>query len=99
MHKILVDIDEKSEVNIFLNFLNNKEYPQHRNIIFSFFPDLKTAIDLEHRNENGVVEKFIRNLRKNNIESINIAVNFVKHEVEAKGEEALNILANLMNYK
>ncbi|MFA6459009.1 MAG: hypothetical protein WCV79_01255 [Candidatus Paceibacterota bacterium] len=99
MHKILLDINEKSEINIFLNFLNNKEYPQHRNIIFSFLPELKTVIDVEPKSESDVVKKFIEDLRKGNKENIDTAVNFVKHEVEAKGEKALDILAGLMNYE
>ena len=58
MKKIILKEDFDAEVQIFLDFLNSKEYPQHKNIIFFSFPELKKMRDLRTENEKSTVEKF-----------------------------------------
>lgn len=99
MAKITLETNEKAEVDIFLNFLNNTEYPQHRNIIFSCFPDLKTKIDSQNEDEKRILEKFLNKVREDNKTNVQKSITFVKNEVEKHGEKALEILASLMNYK
>lgn len=99
MKKIIVKDDEDAEVNIFFNFLNNKEYPQHRNIIFSCFPELKEELDLQKGDEKSIIKKFIKIVRRDNKDNIKKSILFIKDEVKEKGEKTLEILANLMDYK
>lgn len=99
MKIIVLDNNEKVEVDIFLNFLHNKEYPQHRNIIFSCFPELKTKIDLQKEDENSAVGDFLKVVREKNKTNIQKSIAFIKKEVEKNGEEVLKILVELMSYK
>ncbi len=98
MKKIILKEDFDAEVQIFLDFLNNKEYPQHRNIIFSSFPELKEKIELNTGNERKIIENFLNEIRKNNKYKIQESVLFIKREIEKNGEKTLEILAKLMDY-
>lgn len=98
MKKIIVKNDEEAEVNIFLNFLHSKEYPQHRNMIFSNFPELKTLIDTGKEDERTIVKNFIELTRGNNKDNLEKATDYIENEVKSKGEQTLQILANLMDY-
>lgn len=99
MKKIIVKDDEDAEIDIFFNFLNNKEYPQHRNIIFSCFPELKKELGLQKEDEKSIIKKFIKIVRRNSKDNIKKSVSFIKNEIREKGEKTLEILANLMDYK
>ncbi len=98
MKNITLKEDFDAEVGIFFNFLNSKEYPQHRNIIFSCFPELKEKIKANVTDEKSVVTAFIQEKRTHNKQAIQQSVAFVKHELEQKGEKTLEILARLMDY-
>ena len=99
MKKIILDTSEESEVRLFLHFLNSKEYPQHRNIIFSCFPELRARLDLQKNNEEDVVKNFLKETREKNKKNIQKSVIFIKNEIEEHGEKTLEILADLMDYK
>ncbi len=99
MKKIILKEDLNAEVQIFLNFLNNNEYPQHRNIIFSSYPELKDKLESSQEDEKITVEKFLKEVRKNNKENIEKSIIFIKNEIEERGEKTLETTADLMNYK
>jgi len=90
--------DNEGEVNIFLDFLHHREYPQHRNIIFLHFPKLKEMIGDDEENERAIVESFLKNTREKNKEKIGSATKYIQNEIEQKGERTLTILADLMDY-
>ena len=98
MKKIILKEDFDAEVQIFLDFLNNKEYPQHRNIIFSNFPELKEKIEFHIGNEKNIIEKFLKDARENNKSKIQESVLFIRKEIEKNGAKTLEILAKLMDY-
>lgn len=100
MKKIIVKEDKEAEVEIFLYFLNSKEYPQHRNIIFASFPDLKNSLDTSKKeDEKRIIEKFLNSTRENNKVDIEKITSFVNAKIEKHGEAILEILANIMDYK
>lgn len=99
MKKIIVENNEEAEVNIFFKFLNSKEYPQHRNIIFSCFPELREKLDLQKDNEIIILREFLKKVREENKDNIQKSIIFIKNEVEKHGERTLEILASLMDYK
>lgn len=91
---------EESEVNIFINFLNSKEYPQHKSIVFSNFPELKEMLkDVSGEKEKEILWSFLKKTRENNKENIEKSVNYIKGVVNEKGEKMLSKLASLMNYE
>lgn len=98
MKTIVIKEDLKSEIEIFLNFLHNKEYPQHRNMIFFHFPELKTLIEQNPEDESKIVENFIQNIRSQNKKNIEKSTLYIESTVRDKGEKSLQTLANLMNY-
>jgi hypothetical protein len=97
--KIIVKNDLDAEVQIFQNFLNNKEYPQHRNIIFSSYPGLKEKLELEGVDEKSVLVEFINKTREENKINIEKSIVYIESEVINKSEKTLEILTNLMDYK
>jgi len=98
MKIIVIKEDSRAEIEIFLNFLHNKEYPQHRNMIFSHFPDLKNLIEQNPENEGRTVEDFIQETRLRNKENIERSTQYIESVVQNKGEKSLQTLVNLMNY-
>lgn len=98
MKSIIVKEDHKAEIEIFFNFLHNKEYPQHRNMIFFYFPELKYLIERNPENEVGIIENFIQKTRSQNKNNIERSITYIEDAVRDKGEKSLQILANLMNY-
>ena len=99
MIRIILKEDLEAEIQIFLDFLNSKEYPQHRNIIFSCFPELKIKIDLQEEDEKIIVKRFLNTIREKNKINIEKSTIFVKNEIEKHGEKTLEILFNLMSYR
>ncbi len=99
MKKIILKNDKEAEVKIFSSFLNSKLYPQHKNIIFSSFPELKEGIDLKKENEETTIRDFLKIVRENNRDNIQKSVIFIENEIKKYGEKTLEILANLMSYE
>jgi len=100
--KIILDLEnnEETEVDIFTHFLNSAQYPQHKNIIFSAFPELKEKLDSQQKeDEKSTVRDFLKIIREKNKDNIQKSVVFIKSEIEKYGEKTLEILADLMNYK
>ncbi len=100
--KIILDLEnnEEAEVNLFISFLHSKQYPQHRGMIFSCFPELKEKLDLQQKeDEESTVRDFLKVIREKNKDNIEKSVVFIKSEIEKHGEKTLEILADLMNYK
>lgn len=99
MKKIIIKNDEKEEIKLFTNFLNNKEFPQHRNIIFFSFPELKEKLDLQKESEISILEEFLKTTREKNKENIQKSVDYIKKKVDENGEKTLDILSDLMDYE
>jgi hypothetical protein len=99
MKKIIVKNDEKEEIKLFTNFLNNKEFPQHKNIIFFSFPELKEKLDLQKESEIFILEEFLKTTREKNKENIQKSVDYIKKEADKNGEKTLKMLSDLMDYK
>jgi hypothetical protein len=97
--KIIVKNDLQAEVEVFQNFLHHKEYPQHRNIIFSSFPELQQLLDVDGCDEKTVLIEFISKIREENKVNIEKSVKYVENEINNKGEQTLRILADLMDYE
>ncbi len=97
--KIIVKNDFDAEVQIFQNFLNNKEYPQHRNIIFSSYPELKQKLELEGVDEKAVLIQYLNKTRAENKINIEKSIKYIENEIINKSERTLEILADLMDYK
>ncbi len=98
MKNIIVKEDCKAEIEIFFNFLHNKEYPQHRNMIFFHFPELKYLIEGNPENEVGIIKNFIQKTRSQNKKNIERSTTYIEGAVRDNGEISLQTLANLMNY-
>jgi len=102
MSNIILIEDKEAEIDLFLNFLDNKQYPQHRNIIFLHFPELKEKINLSDTNKENqriIIKKFLENLKRDNKDNLIKSIAFIKNEIEKYGEKTLKILFNLMDYK
>ena len=64
MKKIILRESDSEEKDIFMNFLSNKEFPQHRNMIFSAFPELKDLLESSSKDdEEKVVGEYLSKTR------------------------------------
>jgi hypothetical protein len=95
--KIVIKENLRQEVNVFLNFLHHPYYPQHRNLIFRVFPELKLLLK-NKKDEKKIVRKFIIDFRENHKDKINQIIKQSKVVIKNKGPLALKALANLMDY-
>ncbi|MCX6716536.1 MAG: hypothetical protein NTV72_01275 [Candidatus Taylorbacteria bacterium] len=95
LHK---DID--AEIKIFFNFLNNKDFPQHRNIVFFKHPELKEKIEniKDSKEQIKIIAEFISFFRKKYSNEIDKATEYIDKEIENKGNNALFVLENLMDF-
>ena len=89
------------ELEVFLNFLNNKIFPQNRNKIFQAFPKLRSDIEKANntKDKKEIVYQFIFNFYNDNKEKINEIIEESEKLIEAKGEIALKTLSRLMDYE
>jgi hypothetical protein len=90
-------VDE--EVGIFAFFLHSKDFPQHRNLIFGAYPELKDRLSgLDEKAEREELKRFVIEVRNKYQSEIKSAVEYIRKEVESKGSTSLEILGRLMNY-
>lgn len=99
LHIKVVENLEK-EVGIFMDFLHSQNFPQNRNTIFSTFPELKAELKNIHDDAatKQIVIRFIKEFRMAYASVITKAVFNIKKEIETKGDAALCILAEQMEY-
>lgn len=90
----------KKELEVFLNFLNNPQYPQNRNKIFQAFPDLKSGLNtVDEKQEKEIIYQFISDFYKKNKEKIDLIIKQSEDLIQEKGETALKELFDLMDYE
>ena len=99
MKKIIVKNDNEAELNVFVNFMNSKRFPQHRVITFMSYPDLEERIKSSKDSEKNVVKQFIKEVRDEHSDNLQKAYNYIKKEVEKNGEKTVEILSKLMDYE
>lgn len=95
--KIKIEKNLKMEVGIFSAFLNNTNYPQNRNFIFHAFPDFELQLKTSE-NEKDTIRKFIVDFRKKNEKIIEQIIKESEILINKKGDQAMRVLANLMDY-
>jgi hypothetical protein len=94
--KILVQIDQEQEVNLFLKFLNHPEFPNHRTNILQVFPALNELIaDLE--NEDTAVRHFLDKFYIDYKSEVELAIQDSKEEL-AQSSRVLDALGQAMDY-
>ena len=78
---IIEDLDE--EVGIFAFFLHSKDFPQHRNLIFRTYPELRERLtNLDEESEREEIKKFVIEVRNKFRSEIQSAVEYIRKEVE-----------------
>jgi len=98
--KIIKEDLIKKEPEVFLNFLNNSQFPQNRNKIFQAFPDLKSRLDTtDEKQEKEIIYQFISDFYKKNREKIDRIIKESEDLTQEKGEVALEALSDLMDYE
>ena len=99
--KIILLDDIQKEINIFYDFLHHPYFPQHRNMLFNAFSELKEKIEnhkLNEEEERIIIGDFISSFRKKHKNSINKIINESKEKIKKNEKNILHGLANLMNY-
>jgi hypothetical protein len=94
--KILVQIDKKQEVSLFLKFLNHPEFPIHRKTLLQVFPELKELLE-NSKSDEGAVRDFIDQFYLKHEDAISSAIQNGKEEMK-KSQMALKALGESMDY-
>jgi Mg2+/Co2+ transporter CorB len=94
--KIEIKADKEKDKELFNNFLNHPNFPQHRHMILKAFPELKTL--LTEKEEEDVVEEFVNNFYKDHRETITNIIKKSREEIKKYGKDALELLAKTMDY-
>jgi hypothetical protein len=96
----IITPNAEKEIDLFNKFLNHPIFPQHRNMIFSAFPDLQNSLKNTPRDEEeNIVREFIFNFYKENDEKIQKIALEASVEANEKMLPALKELAVLMDYE
>lgn len=96
--KIKIKKDIKNEVDLFIKFLHHPYYPQHKNLIFQIFPNLKLLIK-KSKDERKTVKKFVANFYNNHQNKINKIIKKSDTLVKKRWSLVIKELANLMDYQ
>ena len=54
-------INLEKEVDTFVSFLHSEKFPQNRESIFRYYPDLKLLLEKADANETNTIRSFIEN--------------------------------------
>jgi hypothetical protein len=94
--KILLQIDKKQEISLFLKFLNHPEFPNHRKTILQVFPELRESLE-NSKNDDGAVSDFIDRFYLKHEAAISSAIQNGKEEMKGS-QGALKALGESMDY-
>jgi len=88
------------ETEIFLDFLHHPQFPQHRNMIFRAFKELKIAFNKKNGlEEKLIIKNFIKNFRKKHNYKIKKIINQSKKLLKQNSKKALVRLGLLTDYQ
>lgn len=100
--KNLVEIKIKKtginkKVDLFMDFLQNRSFPQHRNMILRAFPKIGLSLK-RSKKERVIVKKFVVGFYKQYKNKIDKIINKNEKIIKKNSKSALNALARLMDY-
>jgi len=97
--KIAIKEDIKEEIELFINFLDHPDFPQHRNFILGAFPELKFLLSKSKKDEKIAVSNFVRNFHKEHKANIRKIILEDRSILKKKGRVVLQKLAEMMDYQ
>lgn len=94
--EIKIQNDRSQEVDLFIKFLTHLYYPQHKQLIFKSFPELKVLLELD--SDRLVIEEFIEAFYERHKEKIDIILQQSEDTIKQNGAIAIQALDALMDY-
>jgi hypothetical protein len=85
------------ETGLFMDFLQNPNYPQHRNMILMAFPKIGLSLQ-KSKNDEEITKKFIIDFYKKHQNKIDKIINKNERIIKKNSKAALNALSRLMDY-
>lgn len=87
----------KSETDIFMRFLNNPLFPNHKYLIFKIFPMLQQNI-VKESFERKSIAVFIKAFYKKHKEEIENVIHRDQKDIAKRGKRAVKVLGKIMEY-